>query len=238
MTAAWWLVVLCGCGRLGFDNPSSRDDAANDGVPDDATMVGTDTALDSVTGCDGVNYRIPVDSFEGSDLTETYTTFTDNGTLLATQNGVLRMQLGSNAGNAYVGAYSRDRRVFRDIAVVVELTMAPASVLGAQTSFYVGSTAEHVGLRFDSGTLYVIPSGPNLAFDPTAHRWLRIREAQGTVTFEARSSSGPWTTLYAQATPAWTQTALTQVRFEAGTFQSVANPGEAHFDNLNMPPCP
>lgn len=227
------LVALCGCGRLGFDA------AATDGTPGDSAPgdgAPRDAPADGALACDGVTYRAPSHDFSGHGL-DAYETFANSGTSFAEEDGVLKMRLPVNNSGAYTGVYVIERSAFLEVAATIELVQAPSSALGAQTGFYIGSMAGHVGLRFDSGTMDVIPSGPTPDYDPIAHRWLRIREAGGVVSFEVRSTAGPWVTLHTLPTPAW-MSEPTGIELEAGTFMNVANPGEAHYDNLNLPPCP
>lgn len=131
------------------------------------------------------------------------------------------------------GAY-----VLRDIASRIAFVQAPSSSFSAQTTYFIGpdpSTA--VGFRYDSGQLFGMGSAAYVPYDLVAHRWLRIREAAGIVHLETSPDAGTWNELAAVLDPAWINTE-SQINIQAGTFQPVAAPGVAEFDDLDVPRCP
>jgi hypothetical protein len=68
-------------------------------------------------------------------------------------------------------------------------------------------------------------------YDPTEHRWWQLRSANGQTRWETSTDGFDWTTRFdeSQVRPA----GLARIRFGASADAGVADPGEAHFDNLN-----
>ncbi len=71
-------------------------------------------------------------------------------------------------------------------------------------------------------------------YSATDHRWLRIREASGTVFWEVSANGSTWNAFASVATP-FTITAL-QVALGAGYGGTEAAPGAAVYDNFNVAP--
>jgi len=89
-----------------------------------------------------------------------------------------------------------------------------------QSRMFVGSTQT----EFDETT-----------YDPSEHKWLRLREADSTLYFETSPDAQSWTEQYQTTAPAYVTYAT--IRFAAGTFGVASvDPGRAEFDNLDMPP--
>lgn len=79
-------------------------------------------------------------------------------------------------------------------------------------------------------------------YDPVAHRWIKLRETDGTLYFEASPSGRPgtWTTLRTWTTPTEIGTASTgEIAIEAGSDTTDATTNQAQFDSFNIePPAP
>ncbi|WP_405794123.1 hypothetical protein [Streptomyces sp. NBC_01506] len=58
-------------------------------------------------------------------------------------------------------------------------------------------------LRFASETAYFDGSAVAVTYSPVAHRWLRLREAAGTLYWETSADGTNWTVRRTLATPAW-----------------------------------
>jgi hypothetical protein len=71
-----------------------------------------------------------------------------------------------------------------------------------------------------------------LPYDPREHRWLRLREHNGTIFWETSPDACTWNTLYSNPAP-FAVTAVSPGIF-TGTYQAVPSPGVAIFDNLNV----
>jgi hypothetical protein len=92
------------------------------------------------------------------------------------------------------------------------------------------------GLFFGSYRATGAPSFTHVrevAYDPAAHRWLRIREQLGTLFYEYSADGCDWKLLAGVPTPFDVTTM--KVELAAGTYLAVAAPGTAVFDNLNVP---
>jgi hypothetical protein len=81
------------------------------------------------------------------------------------------------------------------------------------------------------GSVYT--SLDTVPYDPVAHRWLRLRERQGTMFWEVSADGCDWTTVFSKAAP-FDLTAIF-VELNAGAFGQVPSPGVAAFDSLNTP---
>jgi hypothetical protein len=74
-------------------------------------------------------------------------------------------------------------------------------------------------------------------YDDVQDRWWRLREAEGRLHFETSPDGTEFTDLGSIADPAPLESV--RVRFGAGSYQNLANPGTARFDCYNVPPpCP
>lgn len=76
----------------------------------------------------------------------------------------------------------------------------------------------------------------SIAYSATAHRWWRFRESSGTVYFETSPDGVTWTTR--KSTGDTVPLSNIQVIIEAGTYESVTNPGKCQFDNFNITDVP
>lgn len=72
------------------------------------------------------------------------------------------------------------------------------------------------------------------AYSATTHKWLRLREASGTLFWEYSSNGTSWTSLFSMADPI-TLTSL-QAQISAGTFGTEVSTTSAQFALINLPP--
>lgn len=117
-----------------------------------------------------------------------------------------------------------------------------ANALGTGTNLMiryrrVGSTSFNK-LEFASNSGGVDGSAVIIDFDPSEHRWFRIRETSGTVFWETSRTGlpGTWQTQRSLATPAWVVSATGVMRL---LFQAVGNvlfTDYAGWDNVGLPP--
>ena len=82
-----------------------------------------------------------------------------------------------------------------------------------------------------AGTTWV---GSSANFDPVNHRFLRMREAGGTVYYETSPNASTWNTL--SSTPAVFSTSTSYVQLYAGYWGAESSPGTLVLDNLNLAP--
>lgn len=77
-----------------------------------------------------------------------------------------------------------------------------------------------------------------VAYDAAAHRWLRIRETEGTVYFESSRDGRTWSTLGSVAPTTSTATIFSSVRvfFASSAQTTIGRTTTLTIDNVNIPP--
>ena len=94
-----------------------------------------------------------------------------------------------------------------------------------------------LGWIIEGGTLFAVADHldefANVRFDPSAHRYLQLREDGGTTFWEASPDAATWTVVASRPDPI-SVTAL-EVRLQAGTYTTVADPGIAVFGGVDVP---
>jgi hypothetical protein len=162
-----------------------------------------------------------------------------------------RLEIGpllqSTADSNYRGIRTVNTFSLAGAYAYVELVQAPSSTTDADAMFTVGNNADNyyriyvsagnlIGLRRIGGTkttLFTIP------FDPTNHRFLRIRHNAGGLTMDTAPANGgipgAWVQRYGEM---WNgAVSLTSVIFEmkGGTWKAEGNaPGKVIFDNFRV----
>lgn len=128
-------------------------------------------------------------------------------------------------------------------SVTVELTQLPN--LGTGTTSAVMHAQVSVGndvrWTWEGGTLSALryvggvsTSVASVAYSATNHRWLRISEAAGMVTWATSADGLTWTSFGTWA-PTFSVAAVT-LGFLSGYYGTETSPGVATFDNLNLAP--
>ena len=122
----------------------------------------------------------------------------------------------------------------------VEVVQTLRQAQGAGTQFaavtsagLVGftQTRTHITLYKYVGPTYV--GMQTVQYDPTAHRWWRLREAQGTTFWETSPDNATWTVQYSEPTPF--SLAAVNIRLEASVAGTpVASPGVTIFENVGL----
>jgi len=205
------LVVIAGCGRVGFE-PNERC----------ATAVFTNPAASSI-----------VDDFSAGALGSAWMR---NDTCITETGGEL-VATPPASGN-YCFAYTAQTYHLSCDSVTVEVPEVVAAELGAQTLIYVTGGGMELNLLLEGAGFQL--GGPDdlLAgarpYDPVADKWWRLAESDGTLSFSTSPDGTTWTTLGSGADPF----SLDEVGISigAGTYEQVANPGEARFHCYNKPP--
>jgi hypothetical protein len=149
----------------------------------------------------------------------------------------------SGVSGSYGGIGTATAYDLRDSQVSVELVRPLRNTAGAETYVVVlAASGDRVTFKVQQGLLYCsrqaagAPSATRLAqvaYDPAAHRWMRIREQLGVMYFEHSGDGCAWTVLASLPTPF--NVSAVEVEVAAGTFQAVPAPGVAIFDNFNAP---
>ena len=75
------------------------------------------------------------------------------------------------------------------------------------------------------------------AYSSTTHRWVRIAESGGTVTYATSSDGSSWSTFATWSHSGITITAIFPIIF-TGYWGTEPSPGTAIVDNFNIPPVP
>ncbi|HEX2202870.1 MAG TPA: vanadium-dependent haloperoxidase [Longimicrobium sp.] len=159
-------------------------------------------------------------------------------------NGRLEVRPTGGASSSYAGYESDDTYDLTDSELRVEVVRALRAVPGTET--YVGvETSDAAGNEIyfviQNGRLYAQEeiSGTTftrrrVAYEPQRHRWLRIRELNDVVYWETSRDGETWELLVHSAR-SFAVTSL-YAGVGAGTYQAVAAPGVAIFDNVNVVP--
>jgi hypothetical protein len=182
------------------------------------------------------------DNFDDNSLnTGLWTAYADAGTSLAETNQRLELTLRAN-GNGYVGIFAATQYDLTGSYVLVECPDRGSGGSGQTSSLELDFDASNSLKVLCDGTgimAQVILAGVNNSFgivtySAVTHRWWRIREAGGTVSFETSPTGAPgsWAALYSRANP-FAMTALLPKLF-GGTYASIATPGVPKFDNFNV----
>lgn len=82
--------------------------------------------------------------------------------------------------------------------------------------------------RFQGGTVETVFS---TSYDSDAHKWLRIREDNGTIYYETSSDGLTWVIRGTVASPGWITTGFYRLNF----INNVADDAWVYFDNVNLP---
>ncbi|HEX8245522.1 MAG TPA: hypothetical protein VF541_18565, partial [Longimicrobium sp.] len=153
-------------------------------------------------------------------------------------NRRLELWQASGAANSYAGYTAKGTYDLTGSQIWVELVRAPRTGQARLRAYLSEGNELSIGLvdgvfrcEQQSGGAYLVFL--TLPYDPQAHRWLRIRELNGTVYWETSPDAGAWTTLYSAPAP-FALTAISPGIF-TGTYQAAPSPGVVIFDNLNVP---
>lgn len=157
--------------------------------------------------------------------------------LIQEQQGTLVLAPDASSGELRVSStFAFD---LRGSAVVVEVPVAADGTPGTANT-YLDVTWPYdwylsMGRSGDELSLAVqTESGSDtnaLPYEPTAHRWWRIAEADDEVSFDTSADGTTWTAQWQAPTPAFVEASyLTLGVWHDG---QAAEPVEAHFDNLN-----
>jgi hypothetical protein len=154
-------------------------------------------------------------------------------------NGRVEMRPPASQGSVsleYASAVTYD---LTDSEVRVELVRPLIRSSRTSTGLAAYNSAGTLSIVVYRGLLYAsITQGSttNLAkqpYDAVRHRWLRLREDEGTVYWEFSPDGEEWTTLASRSPHPFDLTALT-LRIRAGISEPVEAPGMAIFDNFNV----
>jgi len=185
-----------------------------------------------------------VDTFSGADLdTDWQTANTDASVGLASGKAQLVLEA-SSAGFAELAKFFRydlrdDSICWKpDVASLGNDTnmnwIVQLDDLAANRATVVIEKTGGVYTVYSSIYLHGNRTGFNVneAYSTTAHKWLRFREASGTIYVEKSSDGIDWTAIQSRAVPVrWDN-----ITFYADLLTFGSNASTAGFDNLNYPP--
>ncbi len=143
----------------------------------------------------------------------------------------------SSAANTYAGYTAKATYDLTGSMIWVELVRGPRMGQARLRAYLSEGNELSIGLvdgllrcEQQVGGAYLVFL--TLPYDPEEHRWLRLRERNGTIFWETSGDAAAWNTLYSNAAP-FTVTAISPGIF-TGTYEAVPSPGVAIFDNLNV----
>lgn len=105
--------------------------------------------------------------------------------------------------------------------------MANAVTSGTRIGFLISSVSSNLSCRSD--VAFADGSAVTIPYDATAHAWLRVREAAGTVYWETSADGMTWTVRRSAATPAWVGTDQVLLQMSA-----TRNGGAADFAEFDL----
>jgi hypothetical protein len=243
--------LISGVGDLEFVDRTSGTGAAGTGGlgPTTSSSAGGSAGAAASGGQGGVGAAAaclvgPQDPFDGAVVNAAVW----NAWVQAATTGVAagRFFVQPTAGTApswgevtSVGSYD-----LTGCAVVVELVKALNNGGDLVTTFHVSSGSAQDSLGFDvtggsiRGRVTVAGVETLLAttgYAAAQHEWLRVREEAGTVYLETSGNGKNWAAFGQTAAPSYLN--LAYINFGGGSVSNTTvNPGEAQFDNVNLPP--
>jgi hypothetical protein len=191
------LALACACGRIGFSAALRGDGGSADAVVDGAADASPDASPDAAPpdGASGIcgGSRVLSDDFLSS-MPSLVWSVTPGSDITTTQgSGELQFAFGSSApGSAYTTYQEMGVHDFRGGCMVVRQDAAPASATSVYMYSSVNFNTSGVGTYVDGGELQAIYFTTSVsasivtqaAFDPVAHRYVRLSEDAGTFTWE------------------------------------------------------
>jgi hypothetical protein len=164
----------------------------------------------------------------------------ENGATLAEEGGEVIATPAAAGAEASVAYYQSDEWYrWSDASVYVEVTQSVSGAAGARAFLtLVLENGDTISIEQEADQLYFKRrSGGadttlgSVRYDPVEHRWWRLRGGDGQVQWQTSADAFDWTTRFQEAAPE--EPGLARIRFGAGADAGVADPGAAHFDNLN-----
>jgi hypothetical protein len=218
-------------------NPGqARFDNLNGGGAPAGKWCSTSTFTDNFN--DGVTSRAWRRSYFGAGQTCTY----------SEAGGHMVLKLATNVAGSYCAYWSSSSYDMTGDAVTIEAPVMVNTATNADVFLRIEVEDQALPLK---GILEIGQTGGALQFRKSkngisdllgavpyslaAHRWWRIREAGGTTYFEYSADGVAWT-IGAMDSPSSLPLTAVDILIVGGTYEAIAAPGEAHFDNLNLAP--
>jgi hypothetical protein len=164
---------------------------------------------------------------------------TGTGTIAETGGQLVITPASNNPGNPYDGYVSVNTYNLTDSEITVQVVQGVAQITGVEqvlTLLLNGSNSismlysnNNIGLRLRTAG---VNDDTFVSRNDTNMRWWRIREANGFIYWDTSPTGVTWTNRRTAAAT-FAVTGLT-ASLTAGTWQNVASPGVAIFDDVNM----
>lgn len=228
-----------------------KAEEGNGGIAGDSSLTQNHAATlhNGTTWTAGAPLSDPIQTIPASQLTDAFTgTAIDTSKWIYTgaasqtqQNGQLTITPKANTGG-YYGLTSKKAYDLTGSSFVVEVPQTAAHS-SAETQLIMELNGGNKLIISKGGTtlslrhkLNDVSYNTSVPYDATAMRWWRMREAAGTVYFETSPDATTWTTQRSFAKGF--DLSQLYITLRAGIGASVANPGSAIFDNVNVPAAP
>jgi hypothetical protein len=238
------------CTPFGVDGPDGAPAAPDASDAPDAAPGTPDAAPGPDAGPCGT-ISLLADDFEGAAVDPQWTAIYQNGGATAVQTGgrLVMTPAAGKSGSNYAGFGTQQTYDLRGGRLFVRLVGMVNTGTTAQAYLKItdAQNGQRAFLMQEGGTLYArveasgTTSEKSTTYAPAAHAFWAIREAGGTLFFETSTNGTAWTVF--DQRPAPFDLAKVRVELGGGTYQAVASPGAAQFDDLNGgvasgTPCP
>ncbi|MBW2524723.1 MAG: hypothetical protein JRI23_11130 [Deltaproteobacteria bacterium] len=185
------------------------------------------------------------DDFGGSSLDSgKWSTSASTGYNIGVESGIVFIEPAPDAINATNGhVESIDSFDLTDCAVWIEVLSGPAPGLYTEVQFDFrvdGDNEAEIEIEYGTDIHFDIEEGGAhlvegyVTYDPTEHRWFRIRETSGTLYLETAPDGVSWTERLSYATPSWVTNG--NVRFRLTVDPTTTAVARAELDNFNLAP--
>lgn len=203
----------------------------------------TTTAVGGGGPCDGNDFQ---DTFDGPDLSSLWAPDPADPSVIGVDDGVLFMNLppSPNAEDFYVEVTSSLLCNMQDSAVWLEVPTVFAGSPPAEIFFGIWTEADGdwFECKVNSGmfSCRAAPPVPSVSemipvpFDPSAHRWWRIRHDGDSTLFETSSDGSSYEPRWEIPSPEGLDSI--GISFGAGTWGATLDELRAEFDNVNALP--
>jgi hypothetical protein len=233
-----WLAGLLGCGRIGFGLPAdgAGEHAGNgdSGAPSDALDAPGTASVCPTTA-------LLADDFQDGVTGPQWTVLTATDLTVSETAGVLRVAYAAMSGPTEIAGYRQAAAAdYTTSCVIAEINSVPnASAAYMDTRVGTGPS-DYVGFTIGSGMMSSsLHNGASVmtadvrAFDPVAHRFLRLRMSPTGTVFEASPDDITYSQLGA-VTGVFGLATSTQLDLIATTTSQAQNAGNAEWASIRV----
>jgi hypothetical protein len=241
------LIALAGCGRLGFGPLAGGDDATGSGdgggTGDDGGQGDGGVTADalSVVGCGST--VIIDDDFADGTAGSAWSVVTVAGWTVSETGSAMSVAFPATANaNTHAGYRQSASGSFSGVCAIAEVSKVPSGSANSYAYLRLGTDALNVELVIEGGMVIArfrnggtTGNNGNVAYNPTAHRFLRIRETGGgNYTFEvAAALTGPYQSLGLAGGAIVSTVSPSSLEIGGATEATAAtNPGTATFERV------